>query len=107
PSKLFEANFQAWRYGPVEFDVYKNEKNGFYNEIQACDFNPDIGGFEKMNIKEFTDSIISQTDKIDDFGLVDRTHQDDSWFDVYEEGQSYIDMDNEMIILEYLERYVN
>ena len=30
PKYLFDANFEAWRYGPVEKEVYANDKKGLY-----------------------------------------------------------------------------
>lgn len=104
PELLFNAKFEAWRYGPVEVDVYNNEKQGCYEDAQdeeILDLTP-----ESKNIKQFIDSIIKQTNGIDDFSLVDRTHQDKCWMDRYKEGLSHIPMDNAEIIKEYNERYI-
>lgn len=49
---------------------------------------------------------MEQTNQIDDFSLVDRTHQDNVWLDVYKEGENHIPMDNKEIIQEYIKRYV-
>lgn len=104
PKELFPANFQAWRYGPVEYDVYCSEKAGEYTEIEEEIIADDTP--EEKNIKKFVDELVSQTDEIDDFSLVDRTHQDNVWLDNYQEGKRYIEMSNEDIVAEYKERYV-
>ena len=57
-------------------------------------------------IKSFIENIVSQTKQIDDFSLVDRTHQDKAWQTVYTEGQNHIPMDNNSIIQEYIDEYV-
>src|SRR5699024_7177023 len=64
PKYLFNADFQAWRYGPVERDVYSKEKNDEFNDIPN-DFQPtfSVGQEEKSNILSFIDNIINQTDK--------------------------------------------
>lgn len=104
PKELFPATFQAWRYGPVEYDVYRDEKSGLFNDV--CEVVLEKETPEMFNIVQFIDDLVSQTDKIDDFSLVDRTHQDDSWVSKYVEGSKYIEMNNEQIIQEYLGRYI-
>ncbi|HEO7348357.1 TPA: hypothetical protein VBE95_002030, partial [Streptococcus agalactiae] len=61
---------------------------------------------ELKNVRDFIENIVEQTNQIDDFSLVDRTHQDNVWLDVYKEGESHIPMENEKIIQEYIDRYV-
>ena len=60
----------------------------------------------KKNIKAFIENIVSQAKQIDDFSLVERTHQDESWREVYKEGQNHIPMDKDAIIKEYTQKYV-
>lgn len=108
PKQLFKAIFEAWRYGPVETDVYAKEKSGSYSDIAINEEN--INKFfntpELKNVRNFIENIVEQTNQIDDFSLVDRTHQDNVWLDVYKEGESHIPMENEKIIQEYIDRYV-
>lgn len=108
PKYLFDANFEAWRYGPVEKEVYANDKKGLYESRSLTE--DDIDSFfntvELNNIKSFIENIVSQTKQIDDFSLVDRTHQDKAWQTVYTEGQNHIPMDNNSIIQEYIDEYV-
>lgn len=103
PRYLFEANFQAWGYGPVEYDVYCREKNKKYESVNELPINLETP--EGNNIKKFIDDLVSQTDRLDDFSLVDRTHQDNAWLDSYLEGEQYTKIKNENIIKEYQERY--
>lgn len=37
PENLFFANFEAWKYGPVEIDVYDDLKNVSYSEMDLTD----------------------------------------------------------------------
>lgn len=107
PKELFAAKFEAWRYGPVEYEVYKKDVEGFYEEnplnLQEIEIFYDSP--EKKNVKDFIKNISDQTDQIDDFSLVDLTHQDRSWSNVYVEGENHIEMSNDEIINEYIERY--
>ena len=104
PEYLFDEHFQAWQYGPVDFDVYRDEKNGKFISIPD-DFLPNfnVGEKEKININAVIDNIVDQTNSMDDFSLVELTHQDDAWFDVYD-GSKYIKMDREAIVGEYINR---
>lgn len=108
PKNLFEASFEAWRYGPVESEIYSKEKTEIYSRDNLSD--QEIENFfnspERKNIKEFIENIVRQTNSIDDFSLVDRTHQDEAWLKVYKEGEKHIKMDNNTIINEYISRYV-
>lgn len=101
PKELFPAEFQAWKFGPVIKEVY----HGFNNEIyKAESWNPKDDIFK--NVKIFVDDILDQLDKIGDFGLVERSHMDESWKNVYKEGEHDIPMSNSCIIKEYVDRYV-
>lgn len=104
PRELFNANFEAWRYGPVDPEVYSNEKLGLYIANNHVSLPNDTS--EEININEFCDNIIEQTNEIDDFSLVDRTHQDLIWLNNYQEGVNHIKMNGTDIIQEYVDRYV-
>ena len=51
--------------------------------------------------------MISQTNGINDFGLIDRTHQDESWIEKYDDKTKHLEMDSDAIVKEYKKRYVN
>lgn len=108
PQYLFEPKFEAWMYGPVDSEVYGNAKQDCYSpeELDKSKMNKIMSEAEKENIKIFIDGIISQTTSVDDFTLVDRTHEDKAWKNVYEEGKLHLKMDPTEIINEYSEDYV-
>lgn len=96
---LFVADFEAWRYGPVDRDIYiefKNNKTIYGDDI-------DFSEVEEASIlKPFIDSILNQTYDISDFSLVDLTHKDKSWIEKADEAGK---MDNEQIKREYANRF--
>lgn len=75
---LFNADFRAWKYGPVEYDVYKWNK---YNERSPYipDLKPDCDGVFKNEIKKYVQEYSSRVFATSDFGLVDLSHEDDCW----------------------------
>lgn len=106
PNQLFEPDFEAWRYGPVDYDIYKEMKHG-----QLSGSNDNIDDLfnksslnddsQKRNIAMFLENLISQINDMDDFSLVNRTHQDHSWLDNYKEGKSFIKIPSQQIQEEY------
>lgn len=100
PSELFKANFEAWKYGPVIKDVYKCYKQGDYDNL-VNSFSPKNS--MERDVKQFIDEMIKQFNDISVFGLVNRSHADHAWRDVYKEGSSHISMSNDAITQEYKE----
>ncbi|MGV7114647.1 Panacea domain-containing protein [Paenibacillus kyungheensis] len=101
-NRLFNANFEAWQYGPVIRNVYSNNKAGNYptsNQKSAIE-----KVVQKNEIRMFIDELFEQINSVSDFTLVDRSHQDDVWKEAYKKGQS-TPMDHEAIIAEYVEKY--
>lgn len=106
PDELFEAEFEAWRYGPVIYDVYIDDKNNKYAEVQELgEFKP-TNPFEE-DVLVFLDDLIDQINEMSDFTLVDRTHQDKSWVEAYGDGGYRLGMSNQNIIKEYVDNYVS
>ena len=108
PENLFSASFEAWKYGPVEIDVYDNLKNVIYLEE---DLNDDViddffNTAELKNVKLFIENIVNQVNNIDDFTLIIRVREDSSWSNVYSPDASHLSMDNSSIVNEYIEKYV-
>lgn len=104
PKLLFNAEFEAWQYGPVIREVYRTDKTDDYldpDKIEEAIHRVS----EEPETKKFIDELFEQIDSVSDFKLVDRSHQDSSWIKAYEHGQSTV-MNNEEIIMEYAERYV-
>jgi hypothetical protein len=101
PARLFKANFEAWQYGPVDSDVWRDYKRDEYKPVE---YNTETA--QEKNVILFLNDLIEQTNEINDFGLVERTHQDKVWSDNYKDGQKHISIDSDSIIREYRERYV-
>lgn len=68
---LFNSNFQAWKYGPVDIDLYKMNKN----------FNNKKSNYDSINadIVKFLDEVWEYAYKYTDFELVRKSHKDISW----------------------------
>lgn len=73
PSYLFNAQFQAWSYGPVILNVYKKFKSG---EYQANKLNPQQ---LDENMSNFIEDIAEMTIAKSDFALTIRCHDDIAW----------------------------
>jgi hypothetical protein len=104
---LFEPNFQAWKYGPVDYDVYINfKKEEKYKELKSIEnkLNEDLTEVEKRNIITFINNIINQTDEMDDYTLMDRTREDKVWSDSYSNKEK--NMNPILIVNEYNSKYV-
>ena len=85
PRYLFNADFEAWTYGPVIREVYNKNKNNGYSAKKF----------------EF-DMIMNKSD----FALVDRSHEDRVWKNAIEQGNS-TPMKKEDIENEYKEIFQN
>lgn len=103
---LFDAEIEAWKYGPVIREVYRAQKYENYYTQDADLIEQAVQEIsQNAEIHKFIDKMFSQIDAVTDFDLVNRSHEDDSWKDVYEEGKSN-PMDKEQIISEYSTKYV-
>ncbi len=80
--ELFEANFQAWRYGPVEINYrYSPEK---FNII-----------IDKNKVQLMT--ILKNLMKFDVWDLVEHSHQTKPWIKAYNTGKMFAEISNENI----------
>lgn len=99
---LFDASFEAWRYGPVDRNIYTLFKN---KELicESCDF---ISMFDNTKIeyidivKGYVDDILTQIFNTNDFSLVDLSHEDKCWKDAIKKGVNTI-ISKEDIIRDY------
>ena len=95
---LFDAQFQAWVYGPVIPEVY------FANDIDLA-YNENLF-YGKDDVKEYIDELLDEINEVSDFRLVDISHKDNCWqekFDYDAEHHNQI-IDKESIISEYAKR---
>lgn len=104
PKYLFDAQFEAWQYGPVIRSVYFKDRDNEYSDPEkVMDSVSRISA--EPECQKFIDELFEQINAVSDFKLVDRSHEDDVWKRAYEPGKSNV-MDNEEIITEYVEKYV-
>ena len=100
PKYLFKPNFEAWKYGPVDNEVYSWEKSGEINKLDNS-FDPKTA--QEREIKSFIDDMISQVDAVNDFGLVSRSHEDLAYRESYKEGVNHSLIDSNKIKRDYVE----
>lgn len=103
PKHLFPAKFEAWKYGPVIFDVYQKNKANAYALLEH-DFSK-----YATDVLEFLNELIEQLNSVSDFSLVERSHIDESWKTAYQSSMGYdhTEMDNDSIVAEYAEKYIS
>lgn len=94
---LFLADFEAWKYGPVDREIYYKFKANEINPITELNYDGECT--QKPLLESFINTIIDQAFKINDFALVDLTHEDKVWKDAYNNGNKK--MDSMDIIKEY------
>ncbi len=76
---LFDASFEAWRYGPVDREIYNKFKNG---ELKCSDgINNLFDSPELGLVKGYIDDILTKIFNTNDFSLVDLSHEDRCWKD--------------------------
>lgn len=80
---LFTANFQAWKYGPVDVGVYKNQ-------YTKSDDNFEYSTVEENRLaQEFIDEQITEIFSKSDFTLVNISHTHDCWLEKYDSKSAY------------------
>ncbi|MET3657827.1 Panacea domain-containing protein [Sporosarcina psychrophila] len=90
-----DAQFQAWRYGPVIPEVYRQFSKYGQNDIPN-----DIGEFRLSNNEaETIEAVWDQFKSLHAYSLVNSTHEEAPWRDNYDE-----DRNNEIDDLE-IQRY--
>jgi uncharacterized phage-associated protein len=97
PKHLFKENFEAWQYGPVIREIYKNNK--YHQDVIESSEIWQPANDQEDSIKELLIQVIHQTDEMGDFTLVERTHEDLEWKRAFDDGQG--EMNKESIIEEY------
>ncbi|WP_054689729.1 type II toxin-antitoxin system antitoxin SocA domain-containing protein [Fructilactobacillus florum] len=96
PEHLFEPNFEAWKYGPVDPDVWENNNGGNIEPVNLDNVDSLINISNKSVINDilsFVDDMINQVKDVNDFGLVNRSHEDSAWRDVWKDNFLHIKMD--------------
>jgi hypothetical protein len=96
PRFVADLTFTADKYGPQDYSVKEKLKNEYYQPKEYPFQNNQVD----QNVKWFIDDILNQLKDVDDFSLVDRTHQDNAWFNAYYNTESKI-MSKDQMILDY------
>lgn len=99
---LFDANFEAWRYGPVDKEIYNMFKEGKLDCINI-DLNKMFDSSRVSyikEVKEYVDDLLDQIFRTNDFSLVDLSHEDKCWKDAIKLGVNS-PISNESIIKDY------
>lgn len=95
---LFDADIEAWVYGPVIPEVYhETDVMSFYNENI-------FKGKEK--VKEFVDGLLEELFGVSDFTLVEISHNDNAWKSNFSHVSQYHNniISKEDIIDEYVSK---
>lgn len=104
PTYLFDAKFEAWKYGPVDIDVYNRyNHNMYWGNIKSLTNFTTTPQEIKSSLIEFIDSVLNQVFDINDFSLVSITQEDKVWKSAYEDSKNLV-MNNEDVIKEYKEK---
>lgn len=76
--QLFVPKFQAWTYGPVDYDLFKSHGSSYVVILNMEEF---IGKLEKkpVLVQIFLDTLLKEIFEAGDFSLVDSSHQDECW----------------------------
>lgn len=97
---LFDACFEAWKYGPVDSEVYEWFKNGI---LCYSDFADALFLESKITYineaKDYIDELLEKIFRTSDFGLVDMSHTDKCWQEAINSNNKHIS--NEAIIKDY------
>lgn len=104
PQYLFKPNFEAWMYGPIDVDVYKNTKQNYYfpKQLNKSKIDNVLNVSEKENIYTLINDICKEVDNVDDFTLITHTQENMSWIKAYETSTKIMRPDN--IIKDYEKR---
>lgn len=97
---LFEPNFEAWTYGPVDYDIYS--KFEYDNEMFSIEQNKTLI-CDKFT-RSFIDNYLDRIFITNDFSLIDLSHEDNAWRNVYNDPMKHIKMNPESIINEYAKK---
>lgn len=106
PEYLFNDEIQAWTYGPVVSNVYRNIESIklFSDDSEITKIKQQLS--QKTSIYCFINDLLKDIFEISDFKLVDMSHQDKCWRDNYIESDEKHNrvIDKESIINEYFSK---
>lgn len=80
-SELFNNRFEAWKFGPVDVEVYNAYKNDFMPDHAITNLTEE----KKKFLKEVWDRLLPYND----FQLVSISHNDIAWLNNYNERELF------------------
>ncbi len=106
--ELFDITFFAWKYGPVDEEIYENQKN---RNFSRKSYKIDLKFNDKLNlninqierIKIFINLQLKNIFLIEDFILVNKSHSDISWKNAVDDIGPGSEMDSYLIYKQYNE----
>ena len=89
--RLFDANFIAWSYGPVDREVYDDHKDANLKPFTLEESESFINKLNDNNplVAQYIYSMTRRIINTSDFGLVDLTHRDSSWRNNYDASDPF------------------
>lgn len=106
PEYLFNDEIEAWTYGPVVSNVYRNIEiiKNFSDESEIVEIKQKLS--QNNSIFGFINDLLKDIFEISDFKLVDMSHQDKCWKDNYIESDERHNriINKESIINEYFSK---
>ena len=96
PKFVADLTFTADKYGPQDYSVNDKLRNEYYQPKKYPFTNHQVD----QNVKHFIDDILEQLKDVDDFSLLDRAVQDDTWLNAYTNEDSKL-MSKEQMMLDY------
>lgn len=84
--ELFSDNIEAWQYGPVVSEVYKEYKSNGFDIILPSDKIIKLSGKER----EIIDLTLSYYGEMSGLELMKKTHKEFPWLDNYSLGKNNI-----------------
>lgn len=99
PPYLFDEKIEAWAYGPVIPDVYHEINLDKYDNRKLFD--------GKEDVQEFVNNILDDILSVNDFKLVEISHEDQCWKKHFKESNVFhnIEIPKDEIIKEYAKNY--
>jgi len=85
-----DKRFEAWDYGPVIEEVYKNFKKYGQNDIYGNDVEINLNNNEKETVK----AIWEQLKTSHPFDLVKSTHKESPWINARKQNRIFISNDD-------------
>lgn len=87
-TELFEDEFEAWRYGPVNLEVYSEFKR--YGRAELPEFEGRSDVRMTQSEQETLEAVWDAYASWDAYALVELTHHQTPWLEHYEDGYGHI-----------------